>query len=79
MVLQLAGDGADGNPHHFALWAGRGAGRADTGMVPVCAVSAEVFVISRAVLIGLMWSAVGACQGGMVGKPVQEAAHTFLP
>lgn len=44
-LVQLAGDGADGDPHHFTLWIGRGAGRADSGMASICAVSAEVCII----------------------------------
>lgn len=47
MVVQLAGDGADGDPHHFALWTGREAGHADTGMVSICAVPAEVYIIRQ--------------------------------
>ena len=47
MVVQMAGDGADGDPPHFTLWIGREAGRADAGMVLVCAVPAEVCIIRR--------------------------------
>ena len=44
-MVQLAGDGADGDPPHFTLWIGGEAGRADTGIVLGCAVPAEVFII----------------------------------
>lgn len=47
MLVQLAGDGADGDPLHFTLWIVREVGHADTGMVSICAVPAEVYIIRQ--------------------------------